>query len=298
MSLTNFNSFAIPGSIDIVEGQGKLPLIKVTNSFAEADIYLHGAHITRFDPKGEKGLLWMSDTSPFAQGKAIRGGIPICFPWFGAHRTNKDLPMHGFVRTRSWKLIETAQLSDGRSKVRLQTVSDEESLKLWPHEFTLSMAFTIGTALEIALTATNSGYEPLSYEDCFHTYFNISDLSKTLVSGLDGVGYIDKRKGDIRAVQSGDLRVQGDTVHLHVKAPSTSEVTDTPWARRIRIDQQGMDETVVWNPGEAGSTSNPEMAGQWSNFLCVESANCADDHITLLPGTSHTSQARYSIEKL
>jgi len=298
MSLTTFNSFVIPGIVDIVEGQGKLPMIKVTNSFASADIYLQGAHMTRFDPKGEKGLLWMSDASPFSPGKAIRGGIPICFPWFGAHKTNKDAPMHGFVRTRAWNLKETAQLSDGRTKITLQTGSDEASLKFWAFEFDLSMTFTFGAALEIELTATNTGWQPLSYEDCLHTYFNISELSKTLVSGFDGVAYIDKRKGDIRAVQSGDLLVQGDTVHLHIKAPATSEIADSPWDRRIRIEQQGMDETVVWNPGEAGSASNPEMAGRWSKFICVESATCADDCITLLPGTSHTSRARYSIVKL
>jgi glucose-6-phosphate 1-epimerase len=156
----------------------------------------------------------------------------------------------------------------------------------------------VGETLEVALSVANTGRDPFVYDDCFHTYFAVGDAASCVVGGLDGVGYIDRGKADARFVQHGELPITAELVHVHVKAPARSEIRDPVWKRRIVIEQSGMEETVVWNPGEATAAKNPEMAGRWKEFLCVESANCLDGNVTLLPGTSHQSLVKYRVEAL
>jgi D-hexose-6-phosphate mutarotase len=272
-------------------------MVQITNKLAQADIYLHGAHVARFDPKGGKPLIWTSPASPFADGKSIRGGIPVCFPWFGPHKTVKDFPVHGFLRFRSTELLETAQLSDGRTRVVFGLKDDENTRKYWNHAFSATVQITVGSTLELSLSVTNTGCEPFSYEDCFHTYFAVGDVAKAVVPSFDGVGYIDRGKGDIRAVQKGDLKIRGETVNIYTLTPSSATIVDSPNRRRILCEQSGLANTVVWNPGEEAAAKNPEMAGFSKDFLCVEAANCLDTRINLLPGTSHVSTVRYRAEK-
>lgn len=298
MSIARYAAFAIPGAVDVVEGQGGLPLVTITTKFAEAEVYLHGGHVAHFAAAGQKPLLWMSPASPFEDGKPIRGGIPLCFPWFGPHRTRKELPIHGCVRFRAWDLVQTGVLSDGRARIVLALDSDEASRAYWPHDFRAELTVLVGETLEVALTVTNTGREPFVYDDCFHTYFAVGDATSCLVGGLNGVGYIDRGKADARFVQNGDLPITEELVHVHVNAPARSEIRDPVWKRRIVIEQSGMAETVVWNPGEATAAKNPEMAGRWKEFLCVESANCLDGNVTLLPLTAHSSAVRYGVESL
>jgi len=297
MSVEQYASFAIPRILQIVEGQGGLPMVQITNKLAQADIYIHGAHVTRFDPRGGKPMIWTSPASPFADGKSIRGGIPVCFPWFGPHKTVKDFPVHGFLRFRSAELLETAQLSDGRTRVVFGFSDDEATRKYWNHAFSAKVEVTVGTSLELSLSVANTGKEPFSYEDCFHTYFAVGDAAKAVIPSLDGVGYIDRGKGDIRAVQKGDLKIRGETVNIYTLSPARATIVDSPNRRRIECEQAGLANTVVWNPGEASAAKNPEMAGMHAQFLCVEAANCLDTVVSLLPGTAHVSSVRYRSER-
>lgn len=296
MSFAKYASFSIPKILDVVEGRGGLPMVKISNQFADAEIYLHGAHVARFDPKGGKPLIWVSSASPFVDGKAIRGGIPVCFPWFGPHRRAKDFPVHGFVRFRACDLIETAQLSDGRTRAVFALKADDKTRAYWAHEFSLTVTITVGASLEVSLSVTNTDREPFTYEDCLHTYFAVGKTEACVVSGFDGFGFIDRGKGDIRSVQHGDLTPKGETVQIHMLTQPKSAILDTGNKRRIVAEQSGMANTIVWNPGEASAAKNPEMAGFWNDFLCVEGANCIDTRVTLLPGCSHASTVRYSVE--
>ena len=298
MQLKEYSAFAIPGQVSVEEGKGGLPVVKVRNAFAQADIYLYGAHVTHYEPKGGKPLLWLSDASPFAAGKAIRGGIPVCFPWFGPHRTNKDFPVHGVARFRSWELQSVAALSDGKTRIVLSLSSNEETRSFWPHDFFLEMAVVVGPSLELELTASNADREPFLYEDCLHTYFSVGDVAKTSVSGLDGTGYIDRARSDARSVQKGPVNPAGETVNAYMQAPSRTEIADTAGGRKIVVEQCGFKSTVVWNPWEATAAKNPEMIDRWRGFICVEGANCLDANVVLLPGTSHRSYVRYTAEKI
>lgn len=298
MQLTEYSAFTIPGQVSVEEGKGGLPVIRVRNTCAQADIYLHGAHVTHFEPTGGKPLLWLSDASPFVTGKAIRGGIPVCFPWFGPHKTNKDFPVHGIARFRSWTLQSVATLSDGRTRVVLALSSSDETRSFWPHDFLLELAVVVGPSLELELTAYNTDSEPFLYEDCLHTYFSVGDVTKTSVSGLDGVGYIDRTRSDARSVQTGPVVPSCETVNAYMQAPSRTELADTAGDRKIIMEQNGFKSTVVWTPWEATAAKNPEMVDRWRGFLCVEGANCLDANVVLLPGTSHRSYIKYTTEKI
>ncbi len=286
----------IGGSAELTTGEGGLPLLRVRNDHAECDIYLYGAHVARFKRPGSEDLLWMSPTSPFVHGKAIRGGIPVCFPWFGLHRTRSDLPQHGFARIRLWELESVASLDDGRTRITLRTADDERTREMWPHRFGAELAVTVGATLDLSLLVENRGEEPFRYEDCFHTYFRVGRTYDCAVEGLDGVGYIDRARGDARGVQSGAVRPAAEIVNAYMRAPSACALADGRLKRRISIAHAGFSSTVVWNPGEAAAAKNPEIGSAWDSFLCVESANCLDGPVLLLPGTAHRSAARFAVE--
>ncbi len=299
MDLTEYEPHRIPGSVEIIEGTGGLPLLRATNCFAECDVFLYGAHMARFKPAGgEEDLLWMSPTSFFEAGKPIRGGIPVCFPWFGAHESRADLPLHGVVRTRLWDIESTAVLSDGRVRIVLAIADDETTRTAWPHAFRLELAVTVGKVLDVSMTVENTGPDPFRYAESFHTYFRVGHAHGCDVEGLDGVGYVDRVRKDSRAVQYGPLRLSGETVNAYLRAPARCSLADPIMKRRLVVEQRGFSDTVVWNPGKEAAARNPEIGAAWNQYLCVESANCLDDQVCLMPGTSHRSSARFWTERL
>ena len=287
----------MPGIVDLTTGEGGLPLLRVSNEYAECEIYLYGAHVARYKRKGMEDLLWMSPTSPFSAGKAIRGGIPVCFPWFGPHRTSSELPQHGFARIRLWEHESSAGLADGRTRITLSTTDDEATRAQWPYRFGAELTVTVGRELELSLLVENRDDEPFRYEDCFHTYFRVGRAFSCAVEGLDGVGYIDRGRSDVRAVQAGVLRPSGETVNAYMRSPSACALVDPLLKRRIDIAQAGCSSTVVWNPGEATAAKNAEIGPAWNEFLCIESANCLDTPVLLLPGTAHRSAVRFAAEE-
>jgi glucose-6-phosphate 1-epimerase len=294
---SDYQRFSIPGIIDVTTGNGGLPLLRIHNEHAECEIYLYGAHVSRFKRAGQADLLWMSPTGLFKEGSAIRGGIPICFPWFGPHPTRSDLPLHGVARIRIWDLESTAQLADGRTRVVLRCSDDEKTQAVWPHRFNLELTVTIGADLEVSLFAENTGRDPFRYDDCFHTYFKVGDPYRCDIEGFDGVGYIDRVHGDTRAVQKGSLRLSAETVNAYMRSPAVCELRDPLMKRRIFLEHKGFADTVVWNPGEATAAKNGEIGATWKEFLCIESANCLDTPVFLLPGSSHRSTLRLRIEE-
>jgi D-hexose-6-phosphate mutarotase len=287
--LSQYQQFSIPGLVQVVPGTGDLPMIRITNSFAECDLFLHGAHVARFQPKGQQDVLWMSPLSAYQVGKPLRGGIPLCFPWFGAHKTNPSLPMHGFARIRTWTLASTAQLSDGRTEIVLVLTDAPETLAMWPFRFRLELKVVVGPSLEVTLLIENRGNEPFTCDEALHTYFNVADASHCSVSGLNGVMYRDRLRFDARAVQVGDVKFQGEMVNAYMDVPSTIDLVDELSNRTFHLEQQGLDAAVVWNPWETTAAANPELKGLWRQFVCVESANCLDRHLLVLPGASHRS---------
>ncbi len=284
-------SLAIPGVVRFDADSRGLPRFVVRNAFAEAELYLLGAQVTAFRPAGQEPILWLSPLSSFEVGKAIRGGVPLCWPWFGPHPSRRDLPAHGLARTREWRPLDVAQLADGRTRVRLTLSNDEATFAAWPHRFELGFTATIGDALEIELTTTNSGDEPFSYADALHTYLRVGDARWALVSGLDGHAFVHSTRHH-RGVQSGPIRFDGEVNHIFIPARGAVRLDDPVIRRSIAISKAGSEATVVWNPGEAFGTAMKDVGAHWGEFVCVEAATCADARIHLLPGSSHTTSQR------
>lgn len=282
-------SQSIPGVVRLETDSHGLSRFVVTNDLAEAHVYLLGAQATHFRPAGQEPLLWLSPLSAFEVGKAIRGGVPICWPWFGPHPSRADVPAHGLARTREWRPLDVAQLADGRTRLRLDLAEDETTLAVWPHRFALTLTATIGTALEIELSTTNTGDEPFVYADALHTYLRVN-APRASIHGLDGQAFIHSTR-KYRGVQSGPIVFDGREVNnIYVPSRGAVVVDDASRKRRIDVVKAGSEATVVWNPGETGGTGMKDVGAHWSEFVCVEAGTCADARITLLPGASHTTR--------
>ena len=283
-------AFEIPGLVRLETDTHGLSRFVVTNAHAEAHVYLLGAQVTHYRPAAGEPLLWLSPLSPFQIGKAIRGGIPVCWPWFGPHPSRSDLPAHGLARTRAWQPLDVAQMSDGRTRLRLLLPEDAETFAAWPHRFALTLTATVGDALEIELSTTNTGDNPLSYTDALHTYFKVGEVRRVSVQGLSGEPFVHSTRKH-RGVQSGPILFDGGEVnHIHVPSRGVVMIDDASMGRRINVLKAGSEATVVWNPGEAGGTAMKDVGAHWNEFVCVEAGTCGDAQIILLPGASHTTR--------
>ena len=284
-------TLAIPGVLRLEPDAHGLSRFVITNALAEAEVYLLGAHVTTFRPAGQEPLLWLSTLSAFEKGKAIRGGVPICWPWFGPHPLRPDLSAHGLARTREWTPLDAAQLSDGRTRLRLTLSDDDQTRAAWPHAFNLTLTVTVGPGLELELSTTNPGDTPFSYTDALHTYLRVSDVRQTEVKGLEGASYVHSTRG-YRGVQTGPFRFGDEVNSIFVPNRGAVSVLDPAAPRTIDITKTGSLATVVWNPGDVLGSAMKDVGAHWREFLCVEAATCADAQIVLLPGSSHTTSQK------
>jgi D-hexose-6-phosphate mutarotase len=287
--------FAIPGVIAIAPGEGGLSRLTITNPFASAELYLHGAHLTRFQPHGQRPLLWMSSASRFAADAPIRGGIPLCWPWFGAHATRSELPAHGFARLRPWRLASTAVDGEGRTVVALALASDAQTLALWPHPFRLTLQATVGRELTVELRIDNPGSAPMRCEEALHTYLAVADVGQVAIAGLQGATYLDKVRGLAAFRQDQALTIRGEVDRVFLDTTATVTVDDPAAARQLAISKEGSHTTVVWNPGAQKAVGMSDIgAGEWQGLLCVETANVKDHALTIPPGGHHQTRMTLS----
>lgn len=272
----------------IVAGNGELAKVVIAHPLCTGEIYLHGAHVTHWQPQGAEAVLWMSPNSNFAAGKAIRGGVPICFPWFGPKPSDPNAPAHGFVRNRAWKLIKITDDATGVS-VHLQTQSDATTRQQWPTDFVADYHVHFGRTLTLRLSATNAGQQPATLTEALHTYFKVSDVRNIGVSGLADVDYISKVEGGNRKTQQAPvITFAGETDRVYVNTTSTCTIRDEQLGRQIVIDKRGSQSTVVWNPfpkraGELADIGESNYPG----FACIETANALENEVTLAPGETH-----------
>jgi glucose-6-phosphate 1-epimerase len=291
--------FSLPGTVTIVAGENGLPCIRITNRHAQAEVYLHAAHVTRFQPSGQQPVLWMSAKSLYQDNKPIRGGVPICFPWFGPHASDTTLPVHGFARSRAWNLVETSALHDGRTRVVLSLTSSEDTLRVWPHAFALRYTVTVGTTLELDLRVDNPGTAPFTYGEALHTYFTVGDVKHIAISGLSGTTYVDKMRQAQRFTDHGDITITAETDRVYLGTTATCVVSDPVMKRRLVIAKDGSHATVVWNPWIAKAKAMADFGDdEWPGMLCVETVNALDHAVTIPAGGSHHLVARIGVEPL
>lgn len=267
-------------SVRFEEGRGGLKRVVISTEHADAEIYLQGAHVTHWQPKGQRPVLFMSPNSLFESGKAIRGGVPIVFPWFGPRSDGKPGPAHGFARTTEWDVEYTKQHEDGRVEIALVLGSSETSL---------AYRVTVGQELHMELEARNNGSEAFTFEEALHTYFAISDIRRVAVAGLRDTEYLDKTDSFLRKrVETVLLLFKGEKDQVHINTQSTCTILDPAWKRRIEIEKSGSNSTVVWNPWIKKAGAMPDLGlYEWNGMVCVESGNIGENAVTLAPGESH-----------
>jgi glucose-6-phosphate 1-epimerase len=288
--------FRIPGVAEVVSGNGGLPKVYVSVPSASAEIYLHGAQVTSWQPAGAEEAIFLSARSHWQDGRAIRGGIPICFPWFRAKADDPQAPAHGFVRTREWRLDSVTTEAEGAAIVTCFTESDETTRRWWPHEFRLVHRITVGSTLRLELTATNTGTAPLSFEEALHTYFRVGEVGNVRVRGLDRVTYLDNADGNREKIQSGDVVFRGATDNAYLNAHGSVELVDPDLHRTLRTDKENSATTVVWNPWQPGAASLADLGDdEWQRMACVEASNILGSSVSLAPGQQLTLRATLNI---
>ncbi len=272
--------------------------IEVKTAFSTATIALQGAHVMTWQPAGQKPVIWMSTAAKFAPGKSIRGGVPLCWPWFGPHSTEAGYPGHGFARTIPWSLFDARKLPDGRVRLEFKPEMNDAALAQWPHASTVRYTVTVGQELVVALLTRNTGTVPFQLGQALHTYFQIGDIKQASVAGLEGCTYIDKVDGGKRKKQKGVVAFSGETDRVYLGTAGCSGIVDPVMKRTLLITSTGSRSTVVWNPGKEKAAKMGDFGNKGEDrMLCVETANAADDVITLAPGETHRMTAQYRVIK-
>lgn len=291
--------FGIPGVVRFREGPAGIAAVEVGNSRSEASIALQGAHLYRWAPKGREPVIWLSPLSRFGAGKSIRGGVPICWPWFGPHESDSTLPAHGFARTAPWETIEAEALPNGATRLGFRLLRNESNLAQWRHSTPVEIRYVLGDTLEIELLTRNLGPMPIILGEALHTYFSVSDVREIAVEGLEGIEYLDKVNGGRRLRQAGAVRFSGEVDRVYLDTGADCTIVDPGLSRRIRIEKQGSRSTVVWNPWkEKAAKMGDFIEGGHLGMVCVESANAVENLISLEPGEEHRLWVRYSVENL
>ncbi|MFZ5576267.1 MAG: dihydroxy-acid dehydratase [Pseudomonadota bacterium] len=296
--------FAIPGQLAFRVGAGGLTYADIDNHGGRATICLQGAHLVSFRPKSQQApVVWVSDAAKFAPGKSIRGGVPVCWPWFGPHPSEPGFPAHGFARTVDWTVVGSRKRSDARTELTLQLVENEQTRAQWPHATRLTLTVIVGERLEVQLSTTNTGEAPVTIGEALHTYFHISDIGAVKVEGLDACAYYDKVDAFARKTQQGAITFDGEVDRVYIDTPADCVIVDPGLGRRIRIAKTGSQSTVVWTPwaekaDKMGDLGKGKSGAGWREMVCVESGNAMDNVVTVAPGATHTLAVTYSVEPL
>jgi glucose-6-phosphate 1-epimerase len=270
-------------SFAVEAGMGGLSrVVAVAADGARVEAYLHGAHVTSWQPAGAGGeRLFVSARSRFGPDAAIRGGVPLCFPQFASQGT---LPMHGFARTATWDLVHARRSAAGAAELLLRLTDSEAMRALWPHSFVAELSVTAaGGTLGLCLDVHNTGPTALAFTGALHTYLRVADVAHATVHGLRGAGYRDKVKGTDGETEAADaLRVVGPIDRVYYAAPANLELREP--ARTLAIAASGFADTVVWNPGAAGGAAMADMEPDgYARMVCVEAA-AAREPVTVAPG--------------
>jgi glucose-6-phosphate 1-epimerase len=280
--------------VRLVDPQDGLPHLDVATGAATAQVFFHGAHVAQWTPAHAKApVLWLSAHSYFRPDKAIRGGVPICFPWFGPHASDCTAPAHGFARLAEWTLADASDSTDGTVTLPFVLDTGEHASPLWPHRCRVAYRLSIGATLAMTLEVENSSDEPFTFEEALHTYCSVHDIGQVSITGLEAAEYLDKVEGFARKRQGSDpIRFTGETDRVYLDTTATCRIDDPGWSRTIVVSKSGSRSTVVWNPwAEKTLTFSDIGADQWRQMVCVETANVGAAAIRLAPGDSHTMRA-------
>jgi glucose-6-phosphate 1-epimerase len=287
------DSFAIKDHITFAQGSVGETVAHINNSFGKATISTYGAQVLSYQPHGQQPVLWCSPESTHSQGKAIRGGIPICWPWFGPHPSDPSLPAHGLVRTAQWQILSAAALNDRSTQIRLRLDNSRLYNINWHAQFDIRCVVTLGTELSVDLILRNPGTTAYTYTGALHSYFAVSDINNISIEGLENTQYIDKVDSNIVKSHPDPIRIINETDRVYFNTSATCIINDPGLQRRIVIEKSGSNSTVVWNPWIAKSQTMADLSpNDYQHFVCVETANAEPDSVTVQPGGEHILKVR------
>jgi len=297
MSATNNVINDVPGVT--CSTRDGVEIIEIDNQHAKAQLTTYGATLLSFIPNNQQDLLWVSESAVYDGSKPVRGGIPICWPWFGKAKQS-GLPAHGFVRNLVWTVEKASQLDTGETRILLGCSSSEETLAIWPYEFKLELCVEVGQDLTLNLTSKNLSNQTMPITEALHTYFNVSDPNGLPIDGLQQSRHFNtllENPSEQTPVEKLILQPSHDSVYLNQTGKVV--IDDSAKNRKIMINKRNSKSTIVWNPGPEIVKGFADINDQaWLDFACVESGNVWDDSIELKPQTEHTLSVQYSVKSV
>ena len=259
-------------NVQLEFAEGGFPILNICNDSASASVALYGAHVMSYVPHGNAPVLWLSKAAKIILGQSIRGGVPICWPWFGAHPHDEKMPLHGLVRIVSWRLAEVREHSRSVTEICLQLTDKEMSDSSSIQPFQAQLRLVVSNTLQVSLEVTNTGTDELAYTAGLHSYFNIGDIGKVNIQGVDGKSCSNKESGQ-EEIQHGALTFDGLTTRIY-HGIDTAVIADPVLQREIEVKAPGGDSIVIWNPGPGVERRFPGFApGDERTMVCVEAAN-------------------------
>ena len=294
--------FAIAGQLEFEQDAGGLIIARINNPHAQASIALQGAHIMTYHPVGEEQpVIWMSPVAKLIPGKSIRGGVPVCWPWFGTHKTEDDLPSHGFARTVPWEVAATEKLDDGSTRISFDLPQSSIPTVQWPYLCRVRLTATIGKTLAIDLITENTGSEEFDLTEALHTYFVISDVDSIQIKGLQGRNYLEKvGEAQLKKDNEAAVLIMSEVDRIYLDTRGECQIEDVGHKRRIHILKKGSHSTVVWNPWVEKSAKMGDFGSDtgYRGMVCVESGNVDYNLARVAPREKHTLHVEYAVEKL
>ena len=269
---------------------GSLPVLVIDNALSRTVVALQGAHVLSFVPAGGKDMLWQSPKTVMAKGQPIRAGIPLCLPWFGPNSDGH--PMHGFARLLPWAIEELENLEGGATRLVLSLTDTEATREMWPHAFTFSLEIVAGKDLRLSLSAHNASGGDARFEFAFHTYFNVGDVYKTTVTGLEGCTFEDREDAQVRKQQSGPVGIGGTTTKLYVDTPAVQRIESPAGTYRMKSDSKCR---MVWNAGDNDKNVPDLGAGNHKGYLCVEPVDAIDSAVDIAEGKTYATTMTLSV---
>jgi glucose-6-phosphate 1-epimerase len=291
--------FGIPGQLQITTGKGGFPFIEVNNAIAQATICLYGGQILSYRPLHEpEDLFFQTEHAFYQMGKAIKGGAPICWPWFGPDPEDKGRPNHGFARDRLWSLTHTSATPEGDTRLTLELAPSPETQALWTPDLQLQLTLTLGESLTLALNTHNPSAQSVTLTQALHSYFRVGDIRQVHILGLDGREYIDKVDQGALKPQTGVVTIAAEVDRIYTQVPAKLVIEDAALERRILISNTNSATTVVWNPWIEQARKAADLADEdYQQFLCVETANIGEDCVRLSSGAFRCLTTHYTIER-
>ncbi len=301
MNLEQLNTqYGLTGQLKFVEGKGGFPFIEIQNKSAKALISVYSGQVLSFQPVTEpEDVLFLSNQAYYQNGKAIKGGIPICWPWFGPDPKGLGRPSHGFVRNRLWSVVSTEATSETETKVTLGLADTAETQTIWPQSFELAIEISVGNTLSMALVTRNLGDQAFSITQALHTYFKVGDISQVRILGLENTQYLDKVDSGVQKTQQGAVAIAQEVDRVYTDVQGELAIEDAALGRRIRITSSGSKTAIVWNPWAKICSEMADLDNDdYKSLVCVETANAANEVVDVAPHSEYRLVANYTVERI